>query len=83
MCKGPGVRRRVAWTKDVGTKVSGGGGRSWYTMNVDNSWGLMGPICVLFILPAVESLVKILSTESEMIPLNPGQSNKKKPCTPT
>lgn len=26
MCKGPGVRRRVAWTKDVDTKVSGGGG---------------------------------------------------------
>lgn len=25
MCKGPGVRRRVAWTKDVDTKVSGGG----------------------------------------------------------
>lgn len=83
MYKGPGVRRRVAWTKDMDAKVFSGG-RSWCTMNVDNSRGLVCPVCVLlFILPAVESLVKILSTESEMIPLNPGQSNKKKPHTPT
>lgn len=53
-------------------------------MKVDNSQGLVGPIYILlFILPAVEHLVKILSTESEMIPLNPGQSNKIKACTPT
>lgn len=42
--------------------------------------GLAGPMRVLlFILPAVGSLVKTLSTGSEMIPLNLSQSNKKKP----
>lgn len=43
--------------------------RSWYTVKVDSSQGLGGCICVfLFIFLAVESLVKILSTECEMIP---------------
>lgn len=47
-------------------------------MQVDTPQGLMGPICVLlFILPAAGSLAKILSTKSEMSPLNPSHSNKK------
>lgn len=48
-------------------------------MKVDNSQGLVGPMsALLFFLPAVGSLVKILSIGSEIIQLNPGQSNKKK-----
>lgn len=52
-------------------------------MKVDNSQGLVDGVCVLFfILLAVESLVKVLSAECEMIPLNPGQSRKKNPAPP-
>lgn len=41
----------------------------------------MDPVSVLLCsLPAVGSLIKVLSTRSETVQLNPGQSYKTKPC---